>query len=244
MSKSTMLSVARSQIGYLEKATGANLEDFTAGAGSANYTKYGAWYQGGRYQAQPWCDIFVSWVADQAGEAEAVGQFAYCPSHVDWFRRQGRYLARGSGTPEAGDVIFFTQGNGACHVGLVEAVNGGYVTTIEGNTSGASGLIPNGGGVCRKRYALTSSYILGYGRPAYTQEQTVKEEYDMAKTYQNGSTPEPVYADTALTVKIGSLNAYEQCQCLAKVAGRCLVYYPVDGTSDYKTGFVAYAGGL
>lgn len=71
-----------------------------------------------------------------------------------------------------------------------------------------------------------------------------KEEFEMAKVYKNGSTVEPVYADTGLTKKTGSLNKYEQCECLAIVNGRYLVKYKVDGTNNYKCGFVKYHGGV
>ena len=40
----TVLTVAESQVGYLEKKSNANLDDFTANAGSANYTKYNREY--------------------------------------------------------------------------------------------------------------------------------------------------------------------------------------------------------
>ena len=58
-----------------------------------------------------------------------------------------------------GDQIFFgTSLSNSTHTGLVEKVEGGCVYTIEGNSSDQ---------VCRRRYALTDSCILGYGRPAY-----------------------------------------------------------------------------
>lgn len=57
------------------------------------------------------------------------------------------------------------------------------------------------------------------------------------KTYQNGSTTENVYFDTALTKKIGSLNPRERCNCLGVYHNRALVMYKVDGKNDYKTGF-------
>lgn len=66
----------------------------------------------------------------------------------------------------------------------------------------------------------------------------------MAKTYKNGSTSEPVYADTGLTLKTGSLDAYEICECLAIVEGKYLVKYKVNGKNTYKTGFVKYSGGV
>lgn len=251
---------------------------------------------------------------------QAVGKFAYVPSHVSFFRNQGRYYARGSYTPKKGDVIFFRDSS---HVGLVEYVYGGYVHTIEGNTSGASGLISNGGGVCRKTYTLTSTYVMGYGVPAYADgdasriiavavsqigylekrsnasledftanagsnnwtkygawygingpdglwcdmfvswcawaadqnttggstaspETDETEEYEDVKTYKNGSTDEPVYADTALTKKTGSLNPWESCKCLGIINGRALVVYDLDDTNGtvQKTGFVEWTGGV
>ena len=96
--------------------------------------------------------------------AEKVGKYAYVPSHVQFFRNKGQYFARGAKKPQPGDIIFFKD---ECHVGLVEYAAGGYVHTIEGNTSGGSTLIDNGGGVHQKCYPLGSSYIQGYGRPGY-----------------------------------------------------------------------------
>jgi hypothetical protein len=77
-----------------------------------------------------------------------------------------------------------------------------------------------------------------------TKTTTAKEDYETVKTWKNGSTSEPVYADTAKKTKIGSLNAYESCDCLGKVDGMYIVRYQVDGSSHYKVGVVAYAGGI
>ncbi|MDE6384618.1 MAG: M23 family metallopeptidase [Eubacterium sp.] len=63
------------------------------------------------------------------------------------------------------------------------------------------------------------------------------------KTWTNGSTKETVYADTAKKTTVGSLSPKEKCTCLGKIDGMYLVLYKVDGTSNYKCGFVAYAGG-
>jgi GH25 family lysozyme M1 (1,4-beta-N-acetylmuramidase) len=73
---------------------------------------------------------------------------------------------------------------------------------------------------------------------------SVKEDYETVKTWKNGSTSEPVYADTTKKIKIGSLNAYESCDCLGKVDGMYIVRYKVDGTEHYKVGVVSYAGGV
>lgn len=64
------------------------------------------------------------------------------------------------------------------------------------------------------------------------------------KIYQNGSTPEPIYADTSLRNKIGSLDPYEKCDCLGIFENRPLVKYKVNGTSIYKCGFAKWLGGV
>ena len=66
---------------------------------------------------------------------------------------------------------------------------------------------------------------------------------EMAKVYQNGSTPEIVYADTNLTKKIGSLNPREKAEYLSIDNDRPLVRYKVDGTNTYKCGYVRWKGG-
>ena len=65
----------------------------------------------------------------------------------------------------------------------------------------------------------------------------------MARPYINGSTPEPVYADTDLTKKIGSLNPREVAEYLSIDNGRPLVRYKVDGRNRYKCGYVKWKGG-
>ncbi|MBP3653176.1 MAG: peptidoglycan-binding protein, partial [Clostridia bacterium] len=70
---------------------------------------------------------------------------------------------------QPGDVVFFysTSKGRIGHVGIVYKVTSSRVYTIEGNTSGGSSLITNGGSVAMKSYSLTSTYIDGYGRPDY-----------------------------------------------------------------------------
>ena len=188
MSAQTVINTALAEVGYLEKATNSHLNDKTANAGSNNWTKYGAWY-GLNGPEAPWCDMFVCWCAEQAGEAAAVGKFASVWYHQQKFKQLGRWYARGTYTPQAGDLIFFGAGD---HIGLVECVSGGRVYTIEGNTSGGSTLVANGGGVARKNYSLGYTKINGYGHPAY--------RTDAAKKYTLGWHRDSLgwwYADTA-----------------------------------------------
>ena len=60
-----VLSIARQEIGYLEKRSNSQLDSKTANAGSNNYTKYARDLYPS-LQGQPWCDMFVDWCMVQA----------------------------------------------------------------------------------------------------------------------------------------------------------------------------------
>ena len=87
-----------------------------------------------------------------------------------------------------------------------------------------------------------AAYLPAGTRKQQPEELNAETEICKAQVYQNGSAREPVYGDTARTVKVGSLNPGEKCDCLGVVNGRFLVCYPVDGTKEYKAGFVSYDG--
>lgn len=121
---------------------------------SNNITPYGIWYG---MNGQPWCAMFVSWCAYQAGVLEStVPRFAYCPYGVSWYRGKGRFGAGGSYLPKCGDTIFFgSRITGEInHTGIVTAVTGSKVTAIEGNSSDR---------VRSRTYELEDPYIYGYG---------------------------------------------------------------------------------
>ena len=67
---------------------------------------------------------------------------------------------------------------------------------------------------------------------------------EIVRTYQNGSTSENVYADTNCTIKVGSLNSREKCDCFGIFNDRAMVRYAVDGTKNYKIGFCKWIGGV
>ena len=72
-------------------------------------------------------------------------------------------------SPQVGDQILFLKNvNDYYHTGIVVEVTGSTVYTIEGNTSSGSEVIPNGGAVCKKSYAIGNSKIGGYGRPNWS----------------------------------------------------------------------------
>lgn len=197
---SKLIEVAKSFDGYLEKASNAQLDDFTANAGSANYTLFGAWYG---LNGQAWCAIFISYCAASAHiSTTIIPKFAYCPDGVNWFKAAGRWYARAGYTPQTGDIIYFTEdGSTACHVGIVTGADAAYVYTIEGNTSGSAALVPNGGAVCAKSHGLTSTYILGYGNPAYAAGET---EGTSTMNIVTGETPDEVSLIKGIQKAIGA----------------------------------------
>ena len=164
-----LIAFAKNEVGYLEKKSNKDLTSKTANAGKANYTRYGKWIgANGDY----WCASFVSWLFFNAF-GEALGKKLLCGAYSaacetirQNFIKKKRYH---TSAPMAGDVIFFSgsRHSGANHIGIVYKTDGGTVYTIEGNTSGGSAVIDNGGGVAKKSYALSNSRILGYGRPDY-----------------------------------------------------------------------------
>jgi hypothetical protein len=193
-----LIEKAKSWTGYLEKKDNNNLDNFTANAGNNNFTCFARNYKlhtGQNLQGQPWCAMYVSEVFVQLFGLEAAMKllggalYHYCPSGVNQFKKVGRWYTK----PEPGDVIFFTNGTRAYHTGIVIEITNTKVKAIEGNTSGASGVIENGGGVCQKSYALTYDRIMGYGRPDWSIVQAkVKKsgwkEEDGGWRFYNGDT--------------------------------------------------------
>lgn len=168
-----LIHIAENEVGYLEKKSNSQLNDKTANAGSNNWTKYGqdlikeigSPYSNG----VAWCDIFIDWCflkafgKDKAKELLG-GWSAYTPTSAQYFKNINQWYAS---NPIVGDIIFFKNTTRICHTGLVYKVDSTKVYTIEGNTSGANGLIANGGGVCKKSYSKSYRNIAGYGRPKY-----------------------------------------------------------------------------
>ena len=144
-----LIQIAKNEVGYLEKASNSQLDSKTANAGSNNYTKY--WRDvKPSYQGQPWCAGFVSWCFMKAFGQEKAKEllkhwpYVYCPTLGDLFTKNAN--------PKIGDIVIFYRNGTFTHTGIVTAVIGDMFYTIEGNTSGASGIIANGGGVCAKSY--------------------------------------------------------------------------------------------
>lgn len=144
-----VIKTAQNEIGYLEKKSNAQLNSKTANAGYNNFTKY--WrdiYPA--YQTEPWCAAFVSWCFMKAFGLTMAKKllkhwpYVYCPTLGSLFTKNAN--------PKVGDIVIFYRSGEFRHTGLVTKVRGDKFWTIEGNTSGASGIVANGGGVCAKSY--------------------------------------------------------------------------------------------
>lgn len=172
-----LLQIAIAELGYLEKASNAQLDDKTANAGKNNYTKYARdLHTAGYYQAPKngyaWCDMFVDWCFLQLGGSKQQGEYLECQTGLygagcEWSSNCYRWAGRFGTEPRVGAQIFFGKTGAEEHTGLVEKFDDTYVYTIEGNTSPSAGVVPNGGGVHRKTYKRNNARIVGYGYPRY-----------------------------------------------------------------------------
>ena len=238
MEKNTVdkvLNIAANEVGYLEKSAAAYkkdptcLDEKTRGAGSDNYTKYGR----DMHKIYPavmdfpayWCDAFVDWCFYKAyGVTNAKGLLGgnfddYTVASCQLYKNKKALDM----TPTEGSQVFFTkngQVSGCHHTGLVYKVDKTYFYTIEGNTSGASGVVSNGGGVAKKKYSICAykGKVL-FGHPKYdTKKETIKsEKIDL-----------PKLASAAPNLKKGSTGTR------VKYLQKCLNYLGYKG-KDSKT---------
>lgn len=187
-----VLKIALDEVGYLEKSRTAYknnpniIYEKTAGAGSDNYTKYGFELK----QVYPsvidfpayWCDAFVDWCFYKAyGIATAKsllnGNFDdYTVASCGMYQKHDALYTN----PKVGDQVFFTRNgkpSGCYHTGLVYSVDDTYFCTVEGNTSNASNVVSNGGGVAKKKYSREKmkGKVL-FGRPKYDVPKKTFEE--------------------------------------------------------------------
>ena len=164
-----VLNIARGELGYRE--------------GPNNQNKYGAWY-GMNYA--PYCDIFLSWCAAQAGAGSIIPRSSYVPSRLAKAKTAGLV----SQAPRVGSLACFDfNGDGVPdHIGIVEAVLGdGRIQTIEGNTASplGGGSQADGGGVWRRN--RSTRLVVGHtynveinGRPAVVRIRAVRSKYAIA----------------------------------------------------------------
>ncbi len=154
-----------------------------------------------------WCATFVSACAIKSGYTDIIPLECSCNKMIEKFQKMGRWTEDDAHVPHLGDVIFYDwQDNGVGdnkgsseHVGIVEKVENGKITVIEGNKSDA---------VARRVLNVNGRYIRGFGCPAYeTQTQATA-----SKPQSNASTALGTYVITAssLIVRTGSGTGYRR----------------------------------
>ena len=151
---SELLDIARRQIGTRESPP------------SSNNVRYNTWYYGREVSgsAYPWCMVFVQWVFDQA-DVKLPVRTASCGALMRAAQSAGCWV---TGDYRPGDVVIYDFPGGAAtdHCGIVESVDGTYISAIEGNTSSTN----NADGGAVERRARKFSQIVGAVRPSYDKE--------------------------------------------------------------------------
>lgn len=182
-----LISLARSEEGYVEKASNQNLDSKTGNKGTNNYTKYSrdvndAGLRG--CQGQAWCATSAFWLdlktfgVDKALQLWSMNRSTYvgysCFSTYNVFAACGKV----GKTPKLGALVVFT----FSHMGRVLRIytqNGiTYFDCWEGNTS--SNLNDRNGGMVKiKKRRADDSTIKGF---CYIDYDSVTPEIDIPKS--------------------------------------------------------------
>ncbi len=261
--RTDVLAVAMSQLGYMESNTSGDYAGTSAGTG--NYTEY--CYNMGPIDnsyAYWWCATFCAWALLQSRCTDQSTMGSWCRNHQGdynyiWREVSCAYWSNqlkgagyfyysnyrgGSYTPCPGDLVFFYSSDYVSHIGIVNYVKDGYVYTIEGNTGGDQGVVSNGGRVCAKSYALSSSYLYGYGALPY---KVVNNEYTgidytggtrTPGLYANPDKNKYMYSDVACTTSIGIINRYTMIEVIEVCSNGMLKATAALSDGTTKTGYI------
>ena len=179
-----LIALAKSEEGYIEKASNANLDSKTANKGTNNYTKYSRDVNNSGLMgchAQPWCATYQFWLEMKTfGKEQALKNWNMTSnSYVGYncFSTYNKFKAVGKVgmTPKLGALVIFT----FSHMGRVIDIysrNGvKYYLCAEGNTS--SNLNDRNGGQVKikERKFYDTSTIKGY---CYIDYDVIEEEQD------------------------------------------------------------------
>lgn len=148
----------------------------------------------------PWCATFVSAVAIKLGYTNIIPTECSCSKMIEKLKAIGAWVESDNYIPKPGDLVFYNWEASATgedigapdHVGIVEKVENGIITVIEGNYSNS---------VKRREIPVNYRYIRGYGVPKYDTEETKtttttkKGDYTMEmRNLKNGCKGEDVRA--------------------------------------------------
>lgn len=122
-----------------------------------------------------WCSGFASACAIACDATDIIPTEIGCGKHITLFKKKGIWVENDAYVPLPGDYIFYNwkdSGKGDCksgasHVGIVEKVEDGKITVIEGNYSNS---------VKRRTLEVNGRYIRGFGVPKYDADSTGTDE--------------------------------------------------------------------
>lgn len=131
----------------------------------------------------PWCATYVSAIAVKLGYTDIIPPECSCTKMIQLLKKIGAWEERDHVVPQPGWLVFFNweaaatgdDATDADHVGIVEKVENGMITVIEGNYSQS---------VKRRVIPVNHRYIRGYGVPRYDTGEvkaatTTKGDYTM-----------------------------------------------------------------
>lgn len=184
--KQKIIDIATKELGTSENPVGSN------------NVKYNTWYYGRSVSGSqyPWCAVFVSWCASQAGVPETIiPKTAAVASFKKFFMSKGLYQKKAKDRmPSVGDIMIQdsdTGINGLSHTGIVVEVFDGFFYTIEGNTSDS---------VKKKIYYIKDPRISGFCSPEYLQESATNQTYDEnSKAKQSRATDQSTQKSDQIT---------------------------------------------
>ncbi|MDO5345120.1 MAG: peptidoglycan-binding protein [Lachnospiraceae bacterium] len=168
----------------------ANSQDTNEGG-----RKYWSWW--GYESRVPWCQIFVSWIMEQAGvPASVYGKYENCQYAIEQMMEKGVWHTNGY-RPQPGDICYYDWDSDGIsdHVGIVASVNGDLVTVREGNKSDAVG---------SRISAYNSPQIAGYASPDYGEAGTGNPSAGTGN--QESQTGGDRYMFSVATVQKGSVG--------------------------------------
>lgn len=137
----------------------------------------------------PWCAAFVTAVAVKLGYTDLIPPECSCTRMINLLKKQDAWNETKGRLPAPGELVFYNweaENTDADHVGLVEKMENGKISVIEGNYSQS---------VKRRYIPINYKYIRGYGVPKYDKAPPKKEDFEMkVKLLKNGSKGEDVRA--------------------------------------------------
>lgn len=156
-----VIAVADAEVGYHEGFSNGHHD---------NLEKYAAQVPGLEWaNGQPWCAVFVSWVALKAGVPAIFPRTASCDVAAQWFKDRGQW----SDVPRGpGDQVFYGTLSDQTHTGVLIDFDASVIVTVEGNTNTSGSR--EGDGVYRKTRLRRDPFVVGYGHPAFPPVAPVK----------------------------------------------------------------------